>query len=208
MNQNLIEQYVSGRMSEAQAEAFEISCLEDPELARQVEFEQRLKLGLEQVARGSTAEFVRSENSGGWRLALAASLVLAVIAGALLWKGLPGMQPHLLAAVTSQTERSGLSMRLALVRGAGTMPQIPPGRVRVEIVGLFDQASRYSVALDRLQPQQNVVTVATLYEQLPTSPITLEVMIDGDELTAGTYALHVRRQSSDEEALDFSFVKP
>ena len=45
MNQLLIEQYVAGRMGEAEAEAFEVRCLEDPDLARQVELEQRLKSG-------------------------------------------------------------------------------------------------------------------------------------------------------------------
>lgn len=207
MTQNLIEQYVAGKMTEAQAEAFEIACLEDPELARAVEFEQRLKLGIAQVARGSTAEFVRSGNTGTWRMALAASVVLAVVAGVFLWQRVPP-RAHLLTAVTTEVERSGTSLRLALVRGAGTIPQLPPGRVRVEIVGLFDVGSHYTVGLDHLQPQSEVVNVATLYGQHPTSPITLEVMIDGVDLAPGTYALHVRRQNSDEEALDFSFVKP
>jgi hypothetical protein len=207
MNQNLIEKYVAGRLSEAEAEAFEVACLEDPELARQVEFEQRLKAGLALVARGSTAEFVRSSNTGYWRMALAASVVLAVVTGVFLWQQVPS-RTHLLTAVSSEAERSGPSLRLALVRGAGTMPQLPPGRVRVEIVGLFDVGSHYTVGLDHLQPKSGVVSVATLYGQHPTSPITLEVMIDSVDLAPGTYALHVRRQNSDEEALDFSFVKP
>jgi len=33
------------------------------------------------------------------------------------------------------------------------------------------------------------------------------VMIESDELPPGTYSLRVRKQSSDEESLDFSFVK-
>jgi hypothetical protein len=207
MNQLLIEQYVAGRMSEADAEAFEILCLEDPELARQVEFEQRLKAGLEQVARGSTAEFVRSGTSLRWRLAVAASVLLFVCAGAYLWQRLPGTNSHLLAAVATEAERSGVSMRLALVRGAENMPQLPAGKVRVEIVGLFDPGYHYSVMLDRLRPEQGVSSVAELYGQHPTSPMTLEIMIDGDQLAPGTYSLRVRKQASDEEPLDFSFVK-
>ena len=80
--------------------------------------------------------------------------------------------------------------------------------VRVEIVGLFDPGSHYSVSLDRLQSHQPAQTIATLYGQHPTSPETLEVMVDGDQLEAGSYSLRVRRQDSDEEALDFVFLKP
>lgn len=207
MSQHLIEQYVAGKMSEAEAEAFEVMCLEDPELARQVEFEQRLKAGLAQVARGSTAEFVRSGSSLSWRLAAAASVLLFISAGFYLWQRLPGTHPHVLAAVVSDVERSGPSMRLALVRGAENMPHLPPGKVRVEIVGLFDPGYHYSVMLDRLRQQHDVANVATLYGQHATSPMTLEVMIDSDQLAPGTYSLRVRKQASDEEALDFSFVK-
>jgi len=208
MNQHLIEKYVSGNMGEAEAEAFEVACLEDPELARQVEFEQRLKAGLAQVARGSTSEFVRAESGTHWRLAAAASIVLFLVAGVYLWQHLPGTHPQVLAAVVSDAERNGSSMRLALVRGAEHMPQLPGGKVRVEIVGLFDPGYHYSVMLDRLPESKPAVNVATLYGQHPTSPVTLEVMIDGDQLEAGTYSLDVRKQASDEEALDFSFVKP
>jgi hypothetical protein len=207
MNQHLIEQYVAGKMSEAEAEAFEILCLEDPELARQVEFEQRLKAGLATVASGSTAEFVRSSSSMRWRLAVAASVLLFISAGAYLWQRLPGANPHLLAAVATDAERSGASMRLALVRGAESMPQLPAGKVRVEIVGLFDPGYHYSVMLDRMRPDQDVSNVATLYGQHPTSPVTLEIMIDGEQLAPGTYLLRVRKQASDEEPLDFSFLK-
>ena len=208
MTQRLIEKYVAGKMGEAEAEAFEVACLEDPELARQVEFEQRLKAGLEQVSRGSTAEFVRAENTTRWRLAAAASVLLFICAGVYLWQRLPGTHPHVLAAVATEAERNGISMRLALVRGAEHVPQLPGGKVRVEIVGLFDPGYHYSVVLDRLREQKAEDNVATLYGQHATSPVTLEVMVDGDQLAPGTYSLRVRKQASDEEALDFSFVKP
>jgi len=204
--QQLIEQYVAGKLGEAEAEAFEVACLEDPELARQVEFEQRLKAGLEQVARGSTAEFVRSGSTLGWRLAAAASVVLFLLAGVYLWQRLPGAHPLVLAAVTSDGGRDGPSMRLALVRGAESAPRLPAGEVRVEIVGLFDPGSDYSVMLDRLR-QREAANIATLHGQHPTSPVTLEIMVDSDELAPGTYSLRVIKQASDEEALDFTFEK-
>ena len=56
-----------------------------------------------------------------------------------------------MAAVTSDSQRSGPALRLALVRGNENAPVLPEGSVRVEIVGLFDLGFHYSVALDRLE---------------------------------------------------------
>ncbi|HET9863659.1 MAG TPA: hypothetical protein VFP37_09475 [Steroidobacteraceae bacterium] len=206
MSQQLIEQYVAGRMGEAQAEAFEIRCLEDPELARQVELEQRLKAGLALVARGSTAEFVRSDRSAAWYVALAASVLLAC-AAIVLWQQAYGAKGPILAAVTSESQRTGPSMRLALVRGIDGMPRVPDGKVRLEIVGLFDPGFQYGVVLDRVRDNE-LDNVATLFGEHPASPVTLEVMLDSDRLSAGTYSLRVRKQASAEEEIEFDFVKP
>ena len=63
------------------------------------------------------------------------------------------------------------------------------------------------VALDRLEQSKKVDTIATLYSQHPTSPVTLEVMVDSDQLKPGFYSLRVKKQASDEESLDFGFLK-
>ena len=208
MNQERIAKFVAGKLSQAEAEAFEEYCLANPEFARQVEFEQRLKSGLVQVSRGSTAEFLRSgHNLGRWKIAAAASVLVALGTGYLAWRQIPHGANQLMAAVSTDAQRSGPSLRLALVRGAENAPQLASGIVRVEIVGLFDPGSHYSIALDRLEKKKNIDTVATLYGQHPSSPVTLEVMIDSDQLDSGAYSLRVRKQASDEEALDFGFVK-
>jgi hypothetical protein len=206
MNQLLIEQYVAGTMGEAEAEAFEEYCLSNPEFARQVELEQRLKAGLAQVASGSTAEFVRSESSS-WKVAMAASVVLAVCAGLYLWQRGPVLHPHILAAATGQIEPGAASLRLALVRGAENVPLIPKGVVRIEIVGLFDMGFHYSVMLDQLEPGKRVETVAALYGQPPASPMSLSVLLDGDQLASGNYSLRIVKQGSHDEPLDFGFMK-
>jgi hypothetical protein len=209
MNQEKIEQYVAGKLGREEAEAFEAYCVANPQFARQVEFEQRLRDGIREVAMGSTAEFVRSNNPWRWRAAMAAGLVAAVVAGALFWhRADPAGSPPVLAAVASEAHRTGPTLRLALVRGADTAPELQHGFVRVEIVGLFDLGYHYTVSLDRLEQQNDVETLATLYSQHPTSPISLEVMVDSDRLDRGTYSLRVRKQGSDEEALDFGFLKP
>jgi hypothetical protein len=208
MNQEKIEQYVAGRLGNDEAEAFEAYCVANPEFARQVEFEQRLRDGIREVAAGSTAEFVRANNPMRWKVALAASVILVVTGALFVWRhNTPTVVPPVLAAVTSAAQRSGPSMRLALVRGMDSSPELQRGFVRVEIVGLFDPGFHYTVSLDRLERQKNVETIGTLYSQHPTSPITLEVMVDSDRLRAGTYSLRVRKQASGEEPLDFSFLK-
>ena len=208
MNQELIDRFVAGRLDEAEAEAFEEYCLANPEFAKQVEYEQRLKAGLALVARGSTAEFVRANHPLRWKIAAAAGILLCLFS---LYYVSGHYVPHavkpLMAAVTTDEQRNGASLRLALVRGNGAAPALQKGMTRVEIVGLFDLGFQYSVALDRVEKNNKIDTVATLYSQHPTSPVSIEVMIDSDQLRPGTYKLRVRRQASDEESLDFGFVK-
>ena len=206
MNQEQIEQFVAGRMSENDARAFEEYCVANPEFAKQVEFEQRLKTGITLVSRGSTAEFVRSTPSVRWQLA--AGILVVLFVGFLGWhKFGPHGAPAIMAAVSTDAQRNGKSLRLALVRGSESTPTLPSGRVRVEIAGLFDPGFQYSIALDRLDTKRNIDTVATLYGQHPASPMTLEVMVDSRQLESGTYSLRVRKQASAEEALDFEFLK-
>jgi hypothetical protein len=208
MNQEQLEQYVAGRMSETDARAFEDYCVANPEFARQVEFEQRLKAGIAQVARGDTAEFVRSNHPMHWSLAAAAGIVFVLFAGFFLYnRYMPRHQPFIMAAVTTDGQRHGTLLRLALVRGTENTPELPRGEVRVAIAGLFDPGFQYSIALDRLDTRRNIDTIATLYGQRPTSPVTLEVMVDSDRLEPGAYSLRVRKQASSEEALDFEFLK-
>jgi hypothetical protein len=208
MNQELIDQYIAGRLSESEAQAFEEYCLAHPEFAKHVEYEQRLKAGIMQVARGSTAEFVRSNHPLRWSLAAAAGLLLAIVSIFYLWNNpLAVTSRPIMAAVQTDAQRNGSSLRLALVRGTDSAPTLQSGIVRVEIVGLFDLGFHYSVALDKLEQNKKIDTVATLYSQHPTSPVTLEVMVDSDQLGPGVYSLRVKKQASDEEALDFGFVK-
>ena len=209
MNQEQIDKYLSGRMSEDDARVFEDYCVANPEFARQVEFEQRLKSGIARVASGNTAEFVRSENAPlRWALAAAAGIAFFLFAGFYLHnRYIRNDDSAIRAAVTTDDHRQATMLRLALVRGDGTTPPLPDGLVRVAIAGLFDPGFNYSIALDRLDAKRNVDTVATLNNQHPASPLTLEVLIDGDRLEPGTYSLRIRKQASSEEALDFEFLK-
>ena len=209
MNPGMIEQYVSGKLGTKEAEEFEAYCVANPEFAKQVEYEQRLRAGIAEVARSRTEEFVRTDGYSRWKYAAAAGVLLAI--GALVfsqWRP-GGLGGHvLMAAVTTAAERTGPSLRMAQVRGADNEPRLGDGIVRVEIVGLFDTAAHYSVTLDHMKKQSQAETLATLYGQRPSSPMSLEFMLDASRLQAGSYTLRVHKQSSDEEPLDFDLVKP
>jgi len=208
MNQAQIEQYVSGKLDGREAEEFEAYCVANPDFAKQVEFEQRLRAGIAEVAKGSTAEFVRSNAEPRWKFAAAASVLLAIGAVSWTWYHQSNkLGRALMAAVSTDAQRSGTSLRLAQVRGAESVPTLAPRVTRVEIVGLFDSAAQYNITLDRIEDQR-ARTLTTLYGQHPNSPVTLEFMLDAEDLPAGSYTLRVRKQSSDEEPLDFGLVKP
>lgn len=206
MNQAQIEQYLAGRMAKEEAEAFETYCVANPEFARQVEFEQRLRAGIREVGSGSSAEFVRSHHPRRAQFALAAGLVLVVTAGFFVWRH-PGSVQHPLLGAVTEARHSGPTLRLALERGEHSVPRLPAGFVRIEIAGLFDTNAHYSVSLERIERQKSAETLATVYGQHPASPTALELMIDSDDLRPGAYSLRLRKQASDEEPLDFEFLK-
>jgi hypothetical protein len=158
------------------------------------------------VSKNTTAEFVRTEPRPlRWNLAAAAGIVLSLFTLYYVWTYfVPHAVKPVMVAVTTDEQRNGASLRLALVRGSEAAPVLQSGTTRVEIVGLFDQGFHYSVVLERLEKDKPAHTVASLYSQHPTSPVTIEVAIDGDR----TYLIRVRKQASSDESLDFAFTRP
>ena len=195
--------------SEAEADAFEDSCVANPEFARQVELEQRLKAGLAQVARGSTSEFVRSDDdpsAGAWPLPPACwrSCSRRLICGSACRARSHTSWPRSRGDAAAQRRRRCGSRWCAArricrsCRAARCAWKSSACSIRA-----FTTVSR-SIACG---PEKDAETVATLYGQHPSSPVTLEVMLDSEQLDAGAYSLRVLKQASDEEPLDFGFVK-
>lgn len=208
MSPSRIEDYLAGRLSDDEARAFEDYCVANPEFARQVELEQRLKAGLTQVARGSTEEFVRTSRPLRWRFAAAvAGILVAASTLVFVWQRyVPSPARAILAIVGPAGENQASPMRLALERGADK-PSIPARLLRVEIAGLYEPGSYYTVALERVDEKKNIETVATVHGVQPRSPVSLEVMLDGAQLVPGGYSLRVRRQTSVDEPLDIEFQR-
>jgi hypothetical protein len=77
-----IADYLANRLSEAEAQAFELYCLEHPDFAQLVEREIALKIGMRQTAAASVQPSITSHyrGLGRWPVALAASIVVIVCA--------------------------------------------------------------------------------------------------------------------------------
>jgi hypothetical protein len=155
----VVADYLANRLSEAEAQAFELYCLEHPDFARDVERELALKTGMRQahesVAPVSVPTYMRRYR---WRLALAASV--AVLASAVfILQYAKDKQPALVAFTSStdvpdQLKGSAVSqVWLVRVRGksAATRVSAPADGV-VEIRLLPDMESKsgdYSVQISR-----------------------------------------------------------
>jgi hypothetical protein len=205
VNPELIERYVAGQLGEAEAEAFEDYCVANPEFARLVEHEQRLRAGIVQVATGSTTVFAASDRRRPWRLAAAAAVLFAIVGGAYVWNRVP--TAPILAAITHDGPRVTDTLRLARVRGSESMLVLEPGRVRVEIIGMFDPAADYTVALDRRAGVDEGAMISNVNGLHPASATLLEVAIDGAQLQPGSYSLRVRKQGSSDDVLEFGFTR-
>lgn len=206
MNQQLIDRYVAGRLSEPDAEEFEAYCLANPEFARQVEAEQLMKAGIAHVARTTPQAFAAParDTSWRWRLALAASVVIALGIGLFSWAPNAVMRVPVLAAAGIDTGAPVL--RLAMVRGAGSTPALGAVPTRVEIAGLFDPGVDYTVSLLPLE-EPPAAAIATLEHHRATSGVSMQVTVDGARLEPGVYTLRIRRSDSADEPLDFTFLR-
>src|SRR5690242_11781754 len=109
----LVSRYVAGDLSRSERAEFEAWLIASPELAAEVEMERRLRRGIASAARrgwlkrGAPARQFAPEHR--WRMAAAASVVLAVMA---------------LSAVMVFPERASK----ATVSSAGNSPRLLPAR--------------------------------------------------------------------------------
>jgi hypothetical protein len=128
----LVSRYVAGDLSRSERADFEAWLVASPELAAEVEMERRLRRGIASAARRGWLKrgaFQPAAPDRRWRLAVAASLVLAFTA-----LGLSLVLPHgdagLSAASTAAGHReptqriASRTVRLASVRGVASLPDL------------------------------------------------------------------------------------
>jgi hypothetical protein len=141
-SERVVADYVANRLSEAEAQAFELYCLDHPDFAQHVEREVALKAGMRQ-AKGAENAKVSAVPSPkrrylSWPLALAASVVI-IISAVVVYQYSSKSPPGLVAfkslnEVTNQLRHAAVSeIRLVRVRGADSVT-----RVSVPTEGLVD----------------------------------------------------------------------
>jgi hypothetical protein len=128
----LVSRYVAGDLSRSERAEFEAWLVASPELAAEVEMERRLRRGIASAARRGWLKrgtFRSAAPDRRWRLAVAASLVLAFTA-----LGLSLVLPQRDAGLSASSAAAGhreptqriasRTVRLASVRGVANLPDL------------------------------------------------------------------------------------
>jgi ferric-dicitrate binding protein FerR (iron transport regulator) len=131
----LVSRYVAGDLSRSERAEFEAWLVASPELAAEVEMERRLRRGMASAARRGWLKNGAQVQAGAdrrWRMAVAASLVLA-----LTTLGLSLVLPDrdgsssgagLAASIPMPHYSAPRTVRLGSVRGLGTSPDVTVAR--------------------------------------------------------------------------------
>jgi hypothetical protein len=206
-DQQWVRRYVAGELNDVETVAFEDFIVAHPDVARQVELEQRMTAGLARVGHEEFADAPR----GGipqWWLATAACVLLGVAAMLGVKQGWFGGGPKILMAATADSQRSVTRLRLAQLRGDADRTRVPgQSLVLLDIVGPFHADATYSVSLRRHEANGQT-RVTELRKLKPSTPTELAVLLNNDLILPGEYSVVVTRDSSDDIELSFDFQKP
>ncbi|HKU88819.1 MAG TPA: hypothetical protein VJP84_03445 [Steroidobacteraceae bacterium] len=129
----LVSRYVAGDLSRSERAEFEAWLVASPELAAEVEMERRLRRGIASAARRGWLKRgapVQSQDRR-WRMAVAASLVLALTTLGLSLALPDRTSPSggsLTASITLPHYSAPRTVRLGSVRGLGTSPDVAVAR--------------------------------------------------------------------------------
>lgn len=202
--QGLVQRYLAGTLSDAEAQAFEEACLADPALMEELNRDWQLKAGLQELAaRGKLQSLLNAPaaaprassparaGSPSW-LALAACIVAAVALGLVAWLGT--------RLADQQRENTQLRASLAqtgaprVLSSAVRLMSLRGDRVAIELpetgwIGLALDASGLEGETVRVQLTREAGAV--VWEQSHTVPGegTLFVVMDSAQLQPGDYDL-------------------
>ena len=132
----LVSRYVAGDLSRSERADFEAWLVASPELAAEVEMERRMRRGIASAARRGwlrrSARPPVSEHDRRWRMAVAASVVIALVTLGISVV-LPVKQQEIsgsrLSASASRHLGPSRTVRLSSMRGLGTSPDVTVSRV-------------------------------------------------------------------------------
>jgi hypothetical protein len=231
----LVSRYVAGDLSRSERAEFEAWLVASPELASEVEMERRLRRGIASAARrgwlnrGSTRTTTHGRQ---WRMAIAASLVSAVVVG---WMMLATRTDHTQVAEARKPVRhsplvASRTVPLASLRGGGGIPDVEVSRadapgelvLRPDVVVLTceDGSMEFECpgGAPRATPQYPEYEADLVDRtrgalawrsprQMPESGTQLSFALrDPGALDAGDYDLIVRGHAADHEEVVARFV--
>lgn len=226
----LVSRYVAGDLSRSERAEFEAWLVASPELAAEVEMERRLRRGIASAARrgwlkrGAVQPPVNADRR--WRMAVAASLVLALTTLGLSLV-LPdrdsGAGAGLSASIAMPRYSAPRTVRLGSVRGMGTSPDVlvarddapreltiepdvvvltcEDGLIELECAGgtapVTPQYEEYELEL--VNRRGSTLAWRSLRQVPPTGALLSFVVPDPAALGTGDYDMIVRGHSPDHE---------
>jgi hypothetical protein len=226
----LVSRYVAGDLSRSERADFEAWLVASPELAAEVEMERRMRRGIASAARRGwlkrNTQIPVSEHDRRWRMAVAASVVIALVT-----LGISIVMPvrqqessgSRLTASASRHLGPSRTVRLSSMRGLGTSPDVTVSRVEapsqltiepLAVVltcedgsmelecpgGSAPQTPQYAEYEMELVSRQNSSVAWRSARQAPASGNQLSFTVsDPGSLQRGDYDLVVRGHSPDNE---------
>jgi len=225
----LVSRYVAGDLSRSERAEFEAWLVASPELAAEVEMERRLRRGIASAARRGwlkrgVAPPVSTDRR--WRMAVAASLVLALTTLGLslvLPDRESGAGAGLNASIAMPRYSAPRTVRLGSVRGLGTSPDVlvarndapreltiepdvvvltcEDGSIELECAGgaapITPQYEEYELEL--VNRRGSTLAWRSLRQVPPTGALLSFVVPDPAALGTGDYDMIVRGHSPDHE---------
>jgi hypothetical protein len=226
----LVSRYVAGDLSRSERAEFEAWLVASPELAAEVEMERRMRRGIASAARRGwlkrNAPAPTSEYDRRWRMAVAASVVIALVTlgiSVVLPMHTQEQSGNRLVASVSRHLGPPRTVRLSSMRGLGTSPDVTisraesPRQLNIEPLavvltcedgsielecpgGSAPQTPQYAEYEMELVSRLNSSVAWRSSRQAPANGNQLSFTVqDPGSLQSGDYDLVVRGHSPDNE---------
>jgi hypothetical protein len=194
-----IRDYLAGRLSEQESDAFGERLVRDPQLVRELERTLKLSEGLRQLAREAAQAAPRRHARRAWLPALAAAAALGVLGVALWVNPASERAPLLSASLTTALARevtSTVASQFTFVPmrgGAAPVLELPPaGSVEFRVAAPAGPApGGYRLALLAAEPGAAPRVLGSSSVAAPQADGYLHVYADATRLAPGRYTLNV-----------------
>jgi hypothetical protein len=220
-NAVLVQDYVAGRLSESEREAFEERLMNDSGLVRDLEESLRLREGLEVLRDQKILDQLRHPRRRGVfvgaRAAAAAAVVIAVSAALYLGERYLGDHSAPVVAESLGALRGGSSpapsvvgvYSFAAMRDAASTPEIAlPASGALELRALTavtDGSRAFGVTLSEMR-HQKVARIGVAEHVVPDADGFVVVYVDASRLEPADYELSVEAEAAGNETLGKRFA--